>query len=115
MKTWTDAEEAALRKLLAAGKSFGQISKHHSDEIGGRSRCAIAGKCHRERLLGSFSGKAGNVGALTPEQVLMIRSTSDKATFLARRLGVSRLVIYNVRTGRSYRSCTPRYHKVGVQ
>lgn len=43
MSRWTDAEDAQLRKLLAAGLSYGQIAHRMAE----RSRCSIAGRVAR--------------------------------------------------------------------
>lgn len=43
MTRWTDNEIAQLRKLLAAGLTYGQI-EHRMAE---RSRCSIAGRVAR--------------------------------------------------------------------
>lgn len=104
MKTWTSAETSCLRRRLAEGKSFGQIADHYGAEIGGRSRCAIAGKCHREGLVGSAENLKLNRRSLTEKQVEIIRNSDEAGVRLAQRLGVSSSVVYRVRNGEGYKN-----------
>lgn len=101
---WTAEETKALRKRLAEGKSFGQISAWHGNEIGGRTRSAIAGKCHREGLTGSEKGKQHKTRLLTDDQVEQIRDSDETGVCLAQRFGVGASVVQRVRNGDCYAS-----------